>query len=176
MLQWCLSTGFCQDWSSNILSARQYSFSNQNHQLTCSSSSNLSQDRLRLLSETMTVYHDSGETVFNCKAYAMVAPYRCLKQSDLHSIFLFNLRSVFAVDYLCLQKFILYYNKGGTTHQAFYSNIKTSCDALNLPYSLSYNHFLSACDGFNRFLKWDFEMVFSCPNCKTSQSGSETRD
>ena len=38
---------------------------------TCSSSSNISEDRLRLLSDTVAIYHDSGETVLNCKVYAM---------------------------------------------------------------------------------------------------------
>ena len=131
---------------------------------------NLFKESVFLVKTFVTVFDERGEHRHNCNLYARktVSGCKCEYHYDGAPIMMYHIREGKFIDYVTLNSFIIQYVNCGITCYGFHKSIRDSCRAIGSQFSISYEAFNQACDGFVYLMKYDEEEAFSCSNCGTS--------
>ena len=115
--------------------------------------------------EQIVVYSNIGERVFDVEVLfrKTLAGCACIQQYDSHKHLLWHLGFGRFVDYTLLHQHVHRMRTSGMGIYAEYRAISESLEALGIESSLTYNDLYRAVSGFNRRLKFDEKVAFSCP-------------
>ena len=127
-------------------------------------------DHMKVCAKEVIVYHERGETVYDCTVYYRDTDARCKcrQNYDGHEYLIFHMGGGKMVDYITLQSYLISMVNSGSTAYSYHKTIKDLCQSLGNNFSCSYQTFLEACDGFVNNLKFDLKVCFSCTNCGIS--------
>ena len=127
-------------------------------------------DSLVIESQTVCIYNDVGERVFDKKVFARptVGPCNCLHRVDGHPLLLWNLGKGRFVDYTLLLGYMHKWITSGISMHALYRSIVSCADSCGLSCSLTYSDLHRSVCGFFCNLVFDVSKAFTCPKHGTS--------
>ena len=120
---------------------------------------------LVLETNSILVYHNIGEQVFNVKNYERKSTHTCKERMkyDGHPQFLWNLGGGRFVNYTLLTQYLHLWKCDGISIQAMFKSIKEMASSSGIPCTMSYLDFHRAITGFFVCLSFDEKIAFECP-------------
>ena len=131
---------------------------------------NLFQESVFLVKTYVTVFDERGEHRHQCNLYARKSAggCKCEFHYDGAPIMMYHIREGKFIDYVTLNSFIIQYVNCGITTYGFHKSIRDNCRAIGSQFSITYEAFNQACDGFVYLMNYDEEEAYSCSNCGLS--------